>query len=82
MIDIKNIREQQSLIQDSLRKKDKSISLDNIVEADINLRELTKKLNDLQSEQNQQSKEIGILKSQGKSDESVFAKFKKIIKYY
>ena len=78
MIDIKNIREQQSLIQDSLRKKDKSISLDNIVEADINLRELTKKLNDLQSEQNQQSKEIGILKSQGKSDESVFAKLKKL----
>ena len=78
MIDIKNIREQQSLIQESLRKKDKSISLDNIVEADINLRELTKKLNDLQSEQNQQSKEIGILKSQGKSDESVFAKLKKL----
>ena len=78
MIDIKNIREQQSLIQESLRKKDKSISLDSIVEADINLRELTKKLNDLQSEQNQQSKEIGILKSQGKSDESVFAKLKKL----
>jgi len=78
MIDIKNIREQQSLIQESLRKKDKSISLDSIVEADINLRELTKKLNDLQSEQNQKSKEIGILKSQGKSDESVFAKLKKL----
>ena len=80
MIDIKNIREQQSLIQESLRKKDKSISLDSIVEADINLRELTKKLNDLQSEQNQKSKEIGILKSQGKSDESVFAKLKKLSK--
>ena len=30
MIDIKNIREQQSLIQDRLTKRDKSISLDSI----------------------------------------------------
>ena len=66
MIDIKNIREQQSSIEESLRKRDKSISLDGIVSADLSLRELTKKLNDLQSDQNQQSKEIGILKSQGK----------------
>ena len=78
MIDIKNIREQQSLIQESLRKKDKSISLDSIVEADLSLRELTKKLNDLQSDQNQQSKEIGILKSEGKTDDSVFAKLKEL----
>ena len=78
MIDIKNIREQHSLVQDSLRKRDKSISLDNIVEADIKLRELTKELNDFQSEQNQKSKEIGILKSQGKSDDSIFTELKKL----
>lgn len=78
MIDIKNIREQQSSIEESLRKRDKSISLDGIVSADLSLRELTKKLNDLQSDQNQQSKEIGILKSQGKTDDSVFAKLKEL----
>jgi len=78
MIDIKNIREQQSLIQDRLTKRDKSISLDSIVSADLSLRELTKKLNDLQSDQNQQSKEIGILKSQGKTDDSVFVKLKEL----
>ena len=44
MIDIKNIREQQSLIQDRLTKRDKSISLDSIVSADLSLRELTKNL--------------------------------------
>ena len=33
MIDIKNIREQQSLIQDRLAKRDKSINLDNIISA-------------------------------------------------
>ena len=58
MIDIKNIREQQSSVEESLRKRDKSISLDGIVSADLSLRELTKKLNDLQSDQNQQSKDI------------------------
>ena len=78
MIDIKNIREQQSSVEESLRKRDKSISLDCIVSADLSLRELTKKLNDLQSDQNQQSKEIGILKSQGKTDDSVFAKLKEL----
>ena len=80
MIDIKHIRENQSSIEESLKNKDKSISLDSIVKADLNLRELTKRLNDLQSEQNKQSKEIGILKSQGKSDESVFAKLKELSK--
>ena len=78
MIDIKNIREQQSLIQDRLAKRDKSINLDNIISADLSLRELTKKLNDLQSDQNRQSKEIGILKSEGKADDSVFAKLKEL----
>ena len=80
MIDIKHIRENQSSIEESVKNKDKSISLDNIVKADIDLRELTKRLNDLQSEQNKQSKEIGLLKSQGKSDDSVFAKLKELSK--
>ena len=80
MIDIKHIRENQSSIEESIKNKDKSISLDNIVKADIDLRELTKRLNDLQSEQNKQSKEIGILKSQGKSDESIFSKLKELSK--
>jgi seryl-tRNA synthetase len=80
MIDIKHIRENQSSIEESLKNKDKSISLDSIVKADLDLRELTKRLNDLQSEQNKQSKEIGVLKSQGKSDDSVFASLKDLSK--
>ena len=78
MIDIKNIREHHSSLEKHLKNRDQSISLKKIIEADINSRELTKKLNDLQSEQNKQSKEIGILKSQGKSDDSIFAKLKKL----
>ena len=80
MIDIKYVRENQSSIEESLKNKDKSIILDSIVKADLDLRELTKRLNDLQSEQNKQSKEIGVLKSQGKSDESVFSKLKELSK--
>ena len=43
MIDIKNIREQQSLIQDRLAKRDKSINLDNIISADLSLERIDKK---------------------------------------
>tara|TARA_Y100000385_G_scaffold12215_2_gene12543 strand:- start:725 stop:1990 length:1266 start_codon:yes stop_codon:yes gene_type:complete len=78
MIDIKQIRDNQDKIQDNLRKKDSTINLKDLVKADIDLRELTKKLNDLQSQQNQQSKEIGILKAKGESADNIFSELKKL----
>ena len=78
MIAIKKIRDNQSLVEEGISKKGESIDLSAIVKFDSELRDLTKKLNDLQSEQNKKSKEIGKLKSENLEDKSVFTTLKKL----
>ena len=82
MISIEKIRDDKSSVTKELSKKDKSISLDNIVKSDSELRDLTKKLNDLQSKQNKESKEIGKLKSKKNGDKSVFEDLKSFWKCF
>ena len=76
MLDIKKIRKNTDKILRSLAKKDKDISLDNILKLDDRLKTLTTKLNELQADQNSKSKEVGILKSKGESAEDIFADLK------
>jgi len=76
MLDIKKIRKNSDGILKSLLKKDKKISLDNILRLDASLKSLTTKLNEFQAEQNSKSKEVGILKSKGESAENIFADLK------
>ena len=76
MLDIKKIRNNSDKILQSLAKKDKNISLDNILRLDDSLKTLTTKLNELQADQNSKSKEVGILKSKGESAEDIFADLK------
>ena len=78
MIAIQKIRDNQSLVEEGISKKGESIDLSAIVKFDSELRDLTKKLNDLQSEQNKKSKEIGKLKSENLEDKSVFTALKKL----
>ena len=52
MLDIKKIRNNSDKILQSLAKKDKNISLDNILKLDDSLKTLTTKLNELQADQN------------------------------
>ncbi len=78
MIAIKKIRDNQSLVEEGISKKGESVNLSAIVKFDSELRDLTKKLNDLQSEQNKKSKEIGKLKSENLEDKSVFTALKKL----
>ena len=72
----KKIRNNSDKILQSLAKKDKNISLDNILKLDDSLKTLTTKLNELQADQNSKSKEVGILKSKGESAEDIFADLK------
>ena len=76
MLDIKKIRNSPNEILKSLNRKDKNISLDNILKIDSELKVLTTKLNDLQASQNSKSKEIGLLKSKGESADETFADLK------
>ena len=78
MLDIKKIRENLKNIEQSLAKKDKDINLSKIVEIDKNLKTLVSKLNNLQAEQNNKSKEIGIMKSKGEESEDLFSDLKKL----
>lgn len=76
MLDIKKIRKNSEAVKKSLIRKDKNLSIDNILSLDNDLKSLTTKLNDLQAEQNSKSKEVGILKSKGESAELVFKDLK------
>ena len=70
MIAIQKIRDNQSLVEEGISKKGESVNLNEIIKFDSELRNLTKKLNDLQSEQNKKSKEIGRLKPENSEDKS------------
>ena len=78
MIAIKKIRDNQSLVEEGISKKGESVNLNEIIKFDSELRNLTKKLNDLQSEQNKKSKEIGKLKPENSEDKSIFSDLKKL----
>tara|TARA_Y100001970_G_scaffold140731_1_gene173305 strand:+ start:2207 stop:3472 length:1266 start_codon:yes stop_codon:yes gene_type:complete len=78
MIAIQKIRDNQPLVEEGISKKGEFVDLSAIVKFDSELRDLTKKLNDLQSEQNKKSKEIGKLKSENLEDKSVFTALKKL----
>ena len=78
MIAIQKIRDNQSLVEEGISKKGESVNLNEIIKFDSELRNLTKKLNDLQSEQNKKSKEIGRLKPENSEDKSIFSDLKKL----
>ena len=78
MIAIQKIRDNQSLVEEGISKKGESVNLNEIIKFDSELRNLTKKLNDLQSEQNKKSKEIGKLKPENSEDKSIFSDLKKL----
>ena len=76
MLDIKKLRSSSDKILNSLQKKDKSISLESILNIDTELKALTTTLNELQADQNSKSKEVGLLKSKGESAENIFKDLK------
>ena len=78
MIAIQKIRDNQSLVEEGISKKGESFNLNEIIKFDSELRNLTKKLNDLQSEQNKKSKEIGRLKPENSEDKSIFSDLKNL----
>ena len=78
MIAVQKIRDNQSLVEEGISKKGESVNLNEIIKFDSELRNLTKKLNDLQSEQNKKSKEIGRLKPENSEDKSIFSDLKNL----
>lgn len=74
MLDIKLIRKDKKGIEEKLRRKDPSISLDRVYELDHMIREGKTKVESLKAERNEASKSIGEMKRQGKDISEVTKK--------
>ena len=73
MIDIKLIRENRELVKENIKKKfqdDKLSLVDEVYELDIKYRECKTKADNLRSEKNNLSNQIGALMRDGKKDEA------------
>ena len=78
MLDLKKIRENPKKFKDLISLKEKDVSLKKITDLDSQLKSLVSKLNNLQADQNNKSKEIGIMKSKGEKTNDLFSDLKKL----
>ena len=79
MIDIKLIRENKELVKENIRKKFKEEKLpivDEVYDLDVKFRQAKKEADELRSEKNKLSDEIGSLMREGKKEESLLIKDK------
>ena len=77
MIDIKLIRENPELVKENIKKKfqdEKLVLVDEVKKLDEDYRALKTKADELRSQRNTKSKEIGALMGQGKKDDAEKAK--------
>ena len=77
MIDIKLLRENPELVKENIKKKfqdEKLVLVDEVIELDEKLRSFKTEGDNLRSERNKTSKELGGLMGQGKKDEAEEAK--------
>ena len=78
MLDLKKIRENPKKFKDLISLKEEDVSLKKIIDLDSQLKSLVSKLNNLQADQNNKSKEIGIMKSKGEKTNDLFSDLKKL----
>ena len=79
MIDIKLIRENKELVKENIRKKFKEEKLpivDEVYDLDVKFRQAKKEADELRSEKNKLSDEIGSLMREGKREEALLIKDK------
>lgn len=69
MLDLKLIRENFQQVKEAISRKGSSFGLDELLRADEERKTLLKELEVLRSQMNKSAKEIGLLKSQGKTSE-------------
>ena len=77
MIDIKFLRENPEIVKENIKKKfqDSKLALvDEVIELDVESRRTKQEADDLRSNRNKISKEIGALMAQGKKEEAEIKK--------
>lgn len=70
MLDISRIRENPKKIEEKLRSRDKSISIDDILNFDRERRNLLNEIEEKRHERNEGSQKIGNLKKEGKDEQA------------
>ncbi len=78
MLDIKLIRTEPQKVKDALARRKMDIDIDKLLELDSEKREIIYKVEGLKSKQNEVSKQIPVMKKEGKDVAPVFAEMKQL----
>jgi seryl-tRNA synthetase len=78
MLDLKFIRENSDLVKKGVKNKQADIDIDEILNLDEERRTLIKRTEELKSQRNKVSKEVGRLKKEGKDADDVIAEMRKV----
>ncbi len=78
MLDIRLIRENPQVLVDALKNRNKDISLDAVLQDDKQRRELLVKVEELKSERNSVSKQIGAIKKAGGNADEIMEQMRKV----
>ena len=73
MLDMKFVRENPELVMDAMRKRNANVNLDEFLELEKKRRELTLQVEDLKSQRNAASQEIGKMKKAGENADAQMA---------
>ena len=78
MLDIKLIRTETERVKKALARRKENVDIDAVIAIDENRRELLFKVESLKAKQNEVTKQIPVLKKEGKDTAEVFAEMKKL----
>lgn len=78
MLDVKLVRNNFEQVKKALSKRNKDYNLDEFLELDKKRRELLQKVEELKSKQNSDSKQVPILKKEGKDTSSLLQEMKEL----
>lgn len=76
MLDIKRIRKNPEQVEKLLKMRNQELSLDKVLALDKKRREILVKVEDMKAEQNKQSKQVPVLKKEGKDASSILENMK------
>lgn len=78
MLDIKRIRRNPEEVEKLLKRRNSELSLDKVLELDKKRRELLVKVEEMKAKQNAESKQVPILKKEGKDVAPILEEMKKL----
>ncbi|MCR5175433.1 MAG: serine--tRNA ligase [Anaerovibrio sp.] len=78
MLDIKFVRENMEAVQEMLKKRNNSLSLDGFIDIEKKRREILSEVENLKAKRNTASKQIGVMKKAGENTDSIVAEMQAV----